>query len=142
MQVCKLVRYCNVACQKNHWLKHKKKCKERAAELRDEALFKVPPAKEDCPICFLPMPIKVLCCMSLPHATISYVPIVTYQFTTSQSQMRRYVAKLCTKQSYTCCGKSVSGGCVYSFQQSETSTSVHFAMPTKVVKQMKMMLVQ
>ena len=99
-------------------MKHKKKCKERAAELRDEALFKVPTAKEDCPICFLPMPIKVLCCMSLPHATISYVPIVTYQFTTSQSQMRRYVAKLCTKQSYTCCGKSVCLGCVYSFQQS------------------------
>ena len=48
---CRLVKYCNVKCQRNHWKKHKKKCQLRAAELHDEALFKDPPAKEDCPIC-------------------------------------------------------------------------------------------
>ena len=47
---CKLVKYCNADCQKNHWPKHKKECKRHAAELYDEALFKDPPAKEDCPI--------------------------------------------------------------------------------------------
>ena len=62
---CMLVKYCNADCQRNHWPKHKMACKLRAAELRDEALFKDPPAKEDCPICFLPMPEKLVCCVSL-----------------------------------------------------------------------------
>jgi hypothetical protein len=56
---CMLVRYCNADCQKNHWPIHKKECKQRAAELRDEALFKDPPANEECPICFLPMPANI-----------------------------------------------------------------------------------
>jgi TPR repeat protein len=36
---------------------HKKECKKRAAELKDEALFKKkPPPIDDCPICMLPIP--------------------------------------------------------------------------------------
>ena len=62
-------------CQRNHWPTHKQECKGRAAELRDEALFKDPPPKEDCPICFLPMPTKIISCVSLPPATITSVPI-------------------------------------------------------------------
>ena len=72
---CMLVSYCNAKCQKNHWSKHRRDCKIRAAELRDEALFKDPPPKEDCPICFLPMPAKLISCISLPPATLSSVPI-------------------------------------------------------------------
>jgi hypothetical protein len=72
---CMSVKYCNADCQKRHWPTHKKDCKLRAAELRDEALFKDPPAKEDCPICFLPMPAQLICCFSLPSATILSVPI-------------------------------------------------------------------
>ncbi|KAL7541785.1 hypothetical protein ACHAXR_011226 [Thalassiosira sp. AJA248-18] len=53
---CKLVKYCNVTCQKSHRPKHKKECKKRAAALFDEALFKPPPPREDCPICFLRLP--------------------------------------------------------------------------------------
>jgi len=53
---CKAVKYCSVSCQKQHRQNHKKECKKRAAELFDEALFKQPPPKEDCPICFLTMP--------------------------------------------------------------------------------------
>ncbi|KAL7530468.1 hypothetical protein ACHAXR_003511, partial [Thalassiosira sp. AJA248-18] len=53
---CKLVKYCNVICQKAHHLKHKKECKKRAAALFDEALFKLPPRREDCPICYLELP--------------------------------------------------------------------------------------
>ena len=54
---CHLVRYCSVKCQKDHWPKHKKGCKKRAAELRDEILFKQPESNHfgDCPICCLPL---------------------------------------------------------------------------------------
>ena len=58
---CDLVRYCSDACQKNHRPKHKRACKKRAAELRDELLFKQPDCSYlgDCPICCLPMPLDV-----------------------------------------------------------------------------------
>ena len=54
---CKLVKYCNRECQIAHRPLHKKACKKRAAELHDEALFKEHPPPEDCPICFLPLPL-------------------------------------------------------------------------------------
>jgi tetratricopeptide (TPR) repeat protein len=54
---CKSVRYCSVKCQRDHRPKHKKACKKRAAELRDEILFKQPESSHlgDCPICCLPL---------------------------------------------------------------------------------------
>jgi len=58
---CKEVKYCNAACKKKHRKKHKKACEDhirKAAELRDEKLFKDPPPPEECPICFLPMPLE------------------------------------------------------------------------------------
>ena len=55
---CDLVQYCNAACKKKHKSKHKKKCERRVAELYDEKLFKEPPPPEECPICFLPLPLK------------------------------------------------------------------------------------
>jgi hypothetical protein len=102
------VRYCNAACQKKHWPTHKKDCKLRAAELRDKALFKDPPPKEDCPICFLPMPILLISCVTLPPATIYSVPI--YDFAIAHEE-------LAAKESetyYACCGKSICQGCHYS----------------------------
>ena len=54
---CELVRYCSIDCQRAHRPQHKKACKRRAAELYDEALFKQPPSREDCPICFLELPL-------------------------------------------------------------------------------------
>ena len=56
---CHLVKYCSVKCQKDHRSKHKKECKKRAAELRDELLFKQPESSHlgDCPICCLPLPV-------------------------------------------------------------------------------------
>ena len=56
---CDLVRYCSVECQENHREKHESICKERAAELHDEILFKQPENYlGDCPICMLPMPLE------------------------------------------------------------------------------------
>jgi tetratricopeptide (TPR) repeat protein len=56
---CDLVKYCSVACQKNHRPQHKKLCKKRLAELRDDKLFIQPDEgfMGECPICCLPLPI-------------------------------------------------------------------------------------
>jgi len=71
---CNLVEYCNTTCQVAHWPAHKKACKERVAELFNKKLFKQPRPNEDCPICYLRLPIdldqrmyqpccgKMLCC--------------------------------------------------------------------------------
>jgi len=72
---CKLVKYCNASCKKKHRSKHNKDCEEhlrhatklheeeikRAAELYDIELFKCPPEREeDCPICFLLLPLLIM----------------------------------------------------------------------------------
>ena len=51
------MKYCGVSCQKEHRPQHKRECKKRAAELRDEILFKQPESSHygDCPICCLPL---------------------------------------------------------------------------------------
>ena len=109
---CMQAKYCNAACQKKHWATHKKSCKQRAAELRDEALFKDPPPMEDCPICFLPMPIRLICCISLPPATVSSVPISDFADANEELEKWPLVGY------YSCCGKSICGGCVHSFRES------------------------
>ena len=53
---CNMVKYCNRECQIAHRRRHKKECRKRAAELRDEALFAQPPPNEDCPICLITLP--------------------------------------------------------------------------------------
>ncbi len=57
---CNLVRYCSVECQKNHRKQHKKACKERMAEIRDDNLFTPPEISHlgECPICCLPLDLK------------------------------------------------------------------------------------
>eukprot|EP00984_Skeletonema_dohrnii_P004453 scaffold1583_cov123-Skeletonema_dohrnii-CCMP3373.AAC.3 len=55
---CDLVRYCSDACQIEHKSHHEEEaCKKRAAELRDEILFKQPKSTHlgDCPICMIPL---------------------------------------------------------------------------------------
>ena len=81
---CGQVKYCNGACRnrKAHFQKHKKQCRKNAAKkkenydddtmtmvdidalseemnrivISDDELLKEPPPRDDCPICFLPMP--------------------------------------------------------------------------------------
>ena len=77
---CHLVRYCSVKCQKDHRPKHKKACKKRAAELREELLFKQPEGRNngDCPICCHPLPLDgnqftfTACCCKLICLGCSY----------------------------------------------------------------------
>ena len=67
---CYLVKYCSIKCQRNHRPQHKNECKKRAAELRDEILFKQTESRDlgDCPICCIPLPIDpsksmlIACC--------------------------------------------------------------------------------
>ncbi|EJK57182.1 hypothetical protein THAOC_22806 [Thalassiosira oceanica] len=70
---CRLVKYCGVDCQRAHRKQHKKACKKRAAELRDEELYSQGherPEGEFCPLCTLPIPLPLgrhsvfeVCCM-------------------------------------------------------------------------------
>ena len=56
---CLLVKYCGVDCQKAHREEHKKACKKRAAELKDERLYEQGRERlegDACPICTLPVP--------------------------------------------------------------------------------------
>jgi len=72
---CRLVKYCSVDCQRAHRKKHKKACKKRAAELKDEQLYSQGherPEGDFCPICTLPIPLPTdehaffnVCCMKL-----------------------------------------------------------------------------
>src|SRR6056300_2075262 len=56
---CRLVKYCGVECQKNHRPQHKKACKKRMAEIRDNRLFTQPDESHygECPICCLHLPL-------------------------------------------------------------------------------------
>ena len=86
---CKKVKYCNATCKKKHRHKHKKDCEEHirlaaehAAKLHDEKLFKQPPPhNEDCPICFLLLPILdsggryQSCCGKVICSGCSYAPV-------------------------------------------------------------------
>ena len=49
--------YCSDKCQEEHRPQREQECKERAAELREEILFKQPKSSHlgDCPICYLPL---------------------------------------------------------------------------------------
>jgi hypothetical protein len=78
---CKLVKYCNRDCQIAHRSKHKKACRKRAAEMRDEELFKQPPPNKDCPICILRLPsltsgsVYKSCCGKIICCGCDYAPM-------------------------------------------------------------------
>ena len=70
---CRLVKYCDVDCQRAHRKQHKKACKQRKAELKDEQLYSQGlerPEGDFCPICTLPILLpmddhstSIPCCM-------------------------------------------------------------------------------
>ena len=82
---CKLVKYCNRECQIAHRPQHKRECKKRAAELHEEALFKQPPTVDDCPICFLRMPVLdtgrryMSCCGKVVCSGCNHAPVYDHE---------------------------------------------------------------
>ena len=108
---CKMVKYCNRDCQIAHRRQHKKACKKRSTELKEEALFKQPPPNEDCPVCFLPLPPigeqqyqsccgKMLCCGCMdavddrtPSNKISLCPFCRTPSCTSDEEIIERVQK-------------------------------------------------
>ena len=58
------------------------------------------------------MPTKLICCVSLPPATISTVPIIDY------AKANVELANKGTIHYYSCCGKNICGRCVHSFRES------------------------
>ncbi|EJK59631.1 hypothetical protein THAOC_20114, partial [Thalassiosira oceanica] len=72
---CRLVKYCGVDCQRAHRKKHKKACKQRVAEVKDEQLYSQGlerPEGDFCPLCTLPIPfdmydhsVLMACCFKM-----------------------------------------------------------------------------
>jgi TPR repeat protein len=58
------------------------------------------------------MPMRLICCISLPPATITSVSIYDY------AEANEELANMGTGVYYSCCGKSICGGCVDSFHKS------------------------
>ena len=96
---CNSVRYCCVECQRQHRSQHKRACKKRAADLRDEILFKQPEGIHfgDCPICFIPIP------------------------TGTDEE-----GKLNTAAYHPCCSKMICNGCIYESRLQKTEQKCPF----------------
>jgi len=85
---CKYVQYCSDECERDHRQQHEGECEKRAAELRDEILFKQPESSYfgDCPICFLPLPIDPFkstlmgCCSKIICNGCSYAHLLRNDF--------------------------------------------------------------
>jgi TPR repeat protein len=58
------------------------------------------------------MPFRLICCVLLPPATISSVPI--FDFAEANEGLKTEGME----QYYSCCGKSICKGCMHSFNQS------------------------
>jgi TPR repeat protein len=74
------------------------------------------------------MPEKLICCVSLPPATISSLPIHDF------AEANKELASMDTEVYYTCCGKSICRGCHYSFGQSGNDDKCPFCNADRASK--------
>jgi len=77
------------------------------------------------------MPGKLINCVSLPPATLSFVPI--YVFAVANEGF----AQMETEEYFTCCGKCICKGCDTPYGRLETMRNVRFVILTRLAKQMK-----
>jgi hypothetical protein len=56
---CDLVKFCSDGCRELHRPKHADECRKREKQLHDRKLFTQPDRTDECPICFLPLPIDI-----------------------------------------------------------------------------------
>ena len=89
---CDLVRYCSDECKEDHRPEHEAKCKERAAELREEILFRQPESSHlgDCPICCVPLPIDLDKSESKPCCNIMICKGCVYADMPRQIELREF----------------------------------------------------
>jgi TPR repeat protein len=66
------------------------------------------------------MPNELICCITLPPATILSVPIRDFAIANDELAYEK------TEIYYSCCGKSICGGCVYSFHKSGNNDKCPF----------------
>ena len=90
---CRLVKYCDVDCQRAHRKQHKRACKKRAAELKDERLYGQGHERQEadfCPLCFLAIPFRVA-----DHATMYTCCMKTVCNGCEHAAMKRGLGRSC-----------------------------------------------
>ena len=87
---CDLVKYCSDDCQEDHKSEHEEECKKRAAELRDELLFKQPESSHwgDCPICCLPLSLDQQKSIMMPCCSKIFCKGCVYAASMREAEMR------------------------------------------------------
>jgi len=79
-------------------------------------------------MCFIPMSINLICCLSLPPTTILSVPI--FDFANDHVEL----AGMAMDGYYPCCGKNICNGCVHSFNTSGNNGKCPFGNSDRVNK--------
>jgi TPR repeat protein len=74
------------------------------------------------------MPIRIISCVSLPPATIMSVPIYDY------ANANEELANMGMAHYYSCCGKSICGGCIHSFCESGNFGTCPFCKADRISK--------
>ena len=88
----------------NDWATHKRACKQRVADLRDEALLKDPPSASY--QCLLKFKLYLACTPTITSVSI-------YDFAIAKEES----ANMNTEVYYPCCGKCICRGCAFSFSK-------------------------
>ena len=83
---------------------------------------------EDCPICFLPMPSTLICCITLSPSTVTSVPI--HDFATANEELSQVEIQI----HYPCCGKIICKGCIHSFCESGNDNKCPFCNSDRASK--------
>jgi TPR repeat protein len=76
------------------------------------------------------MPVYLVCCITLPPATIQSVPI--FDFADANEELAFTTME--TEEYYSCCGKSICRGCIHSFGMTGNNGKCPFCKAEKVSK--------